>query len=417
MNIFTKAITTLARNMGLLDPRLYAVVSAGATYAGENVTVDSAMNLDTVYACVTTITETIATLPCRVFRIDENDNGMIAKDHNLYRILHDSPNADMTSVNFLEVIVSSLLLWGNSYVVIERLGGRIVALTPLRPDRVQVRVTADATIEYTYNYAGRYHRFNEDEILHIKGFSLDGIAGISPVSQLRQVVGTAIATEKSAGSFFKNGMQPSTVMKAPTYLTTDQRKQANVVLEKYSGAVNSGKTPLLEGGWDIHQLSLKPEDSQLLESRSFSVPQLCRIFRMPPPIIGHTEKESAWGPAREQIMIWYLTLCIRPLLERIEQAMEKALFTAAEKSEFYIEFNFEGLLRADSAGRAALYASAGQNGWMKRNEIRKKENLPPEPGGDKLTVQSNLIPIDMLGKTPATQDASPKVDVVPPIGQ
>ena len=143
---------------------------------------------------------------------------------------------------------------------------------------------------------------------------------------------------------------------------------------------------------------LPPEDLQLLQTRGFHVEEICRWFRVPPFMVGHTEKSTSWGTGLEQQMIGFLTFSLRPYLSRIEQAVKKQLVPPAEQSTIYAEFNLEGLLRADSAGRAALYASAAQNGWMMRSEIRAKENLPHVDGSDVLTCQSNLVPLDKLGQ-------------------
>jgi phage portal protein BeeE len=142
---------------------------------------------------------------------------------------------------------------------------------------------------------------------------------------------------------------------------------------------------------------MNPEDAQLIEARGFSVEQVCRIYRVPPFMVGHTQNSTSWGSGLEQQNIGFLTYSLRPYLVRIEQAVKKQLLLPAERATYYAEFVLEGLLRADSAGRATLYASGGQNGWMTRNEMRRRENLPPMDGGDVLTVQSNLLPLDQLG--------------------
>jgi HK97 family phage portal protein len=255
-------------------------------------------------------------------------------------------------------------------------------------------------LTYTYSFQGHVTDppLTEEQVFHIKGFSLDGLVGMSPITMARQSIGSAMAAEKASGSFFRNGMQPSAMMKAPTYLTAPQREQANVIIEKFSGAMNTGKVPLIEGGWDLTQLSLKPEDAQLLQTRSFHVAQLCRWFDVPPVMIGHLEKSTAWGTGLEQMMQWFLTFSLRPHLKRIEQAISKALLTTDEQLTHYAEFNVEGLLRADSAGRAQLYKVLVENGLRTRNELRALDNEPPHPDGDDLTVMSNMLPIQLLGQ-------------------
>lgn len=397
MNIFTKAALVIASGLGLTDPRLYQFYSGGETYAGESVGVAGAMQLDTVWACVRLISQTIATLPLFLYTKDSKGRGIVDPSQPLYRILHDQPNADMTSTEFWEAMVAAVLLWGNGYALIQRLGNRIVSLVPMLPERLTEQRNPDGSLKYTYRWYNESIDYTEDEIFHIKGFSLDGVVGISPIAQARQTLATAVAAEKTAASVFRNGMRPSAVVEAPKFLSPAQRIDARAVIDGFSGAISTGKVPLLEGGWQYKQISFPPDDAQLLETRSFHVEQLCRWFDVPPIMIGHMEKSTAWGTGMEQMMLWFLTFSLRPHLKRIEQAIAKDLLTPVERTQMYAEFNVEGLLRTDSKGRAELYQSLAMNGLRTRNELRALDNEPPLPGGDELTVQVNLIPIQLLG--------------------
>jgi HK97 family phage portal protein len=316
----------------------------------------------------------------------------------------------MTAVEFWECVVAAVLLWGNAFVAITRIGNRITALYPMRPDRVVIRRESDGSLSYTYTWAGQTQTFAESDILHIKGFSLDGYMGISPIGNARNSLGAARAAERASSSVFKNGMRPSGVLTAPEYLTDPQREDAKAILAGFKGAANTGGTPLLEGGWTWQSLSIPPEDAQLLETRAFQVEQLCRWFDVPPIMIGHMDKQTSWGTGVEQIMLHFYTSCLRAHLKRIEQAIAKSLITAADEAAgIYVEFNIDGLLRADSAARASLYSTYVQNGIMNRDDVRAKENLPPIPGGGgkEFTVQANLIPIDKLGEIASMSSDKP----------
>src|ERR1700680_2246103 len=231
MGILTKAVSIIAKGLGLVDPRLYHFFSSGPTHAGEVVTVDSSLQLDAVWSCVRLISETIATLPLFIYKRDDSGRGIIDDKHPLYRILHDRPNADMTATEFWTATVAAILLWGNSYAAITRKNDEgniasdpgpdnpVIAITPMRPDRVTVRRHTDGTLTYHYSFQGFIANLEESQVFHIKGFFLHGLVGIAPISQARQGLATAMAAEKTAGSFFRNGMRPSAVMEAPTYLT------------------------------------------------------------------------------------------------------------------------------------------------------------------------------------------------------
>lgn len=401
MGLFTKAANAIiARGLGLQDQRLYHWFAGEPSDSGESVSVETSMQLDVVWACVKLIAETIATLPLHLYRRGSDGFGVIADDHPLYRVLHDKPNADMTAVEYWTAKVGAKLLWGNGFSAIERgAQGRVVSIVPMRPDRVTIRPNSDGSRTFVYSYGGVVNEFAEDDIFHVKNFSLDGYWGLSPIAQARQTLGSARAAERASASIFRNGMRPSGLLTSPTYLTVDQRTQAKAMIEGFRGAVNTGGVPLIEGGWDFKSLSIPPEDAQLLQTRTFNVEQICRWYGVPPIMVGHSG-QTTWGSGIEQIVLGWLALSLRSELKRIEQAINKSLLTSAEQVTMYAEFNFDGLLRADSQARSTLYSSAVQNGWMSRDEVRGLENLPKLPGGkggDKFTVQSNLMPIEDLG--------------------
>lgn len=380
------------------DGAIWAAYYGATNWTGKSVTAGSALRLSTVWACVRLLAETIATLPIGFFERQADGTRKSASDHGLYRLLHSQPNAEMTAVQFWEVVVASMLLWGNAYVEKIISGRRIVSLEFLLPDRVSVRRLENGERQYRYRDSdGIIRVISEDRMMHIPAFSLDGINGLSPVQFGANVMGAAMATDETSAGMFKNAMKSPGLVTMDTVFKPDQREEVRKHVKSVS---DTGGYMVLEKGASFQQLNMNPHDAELLASRGFNVEELCRWFRVPPFMVGHSEKSTSWGTGIEQQMIGFLTFSLRPWLTRIEQSVKKNLLTPAEQTKYFAEFALEGLLRADSAARAAFYSSAGQNGWMSRNEIRGLENLPRVDGGDVLTVQSNLVPIDMLGKTP-----------------
>lgn len=388
------------------DGSIWAAYYGATNWAGKSVTAGSALRLSTVWACVRLLAETIATLPIGFFERNADGTRKPANDHALYRLLHSQPNAEMTAVQFWEVVVASMLLWGNAYVEKIMSGRRIVSLDFLLPDRISIRRLDNGEREYRYrDIDGTIRVIAEAQMMHIPAFSLDGINGLSPVQFGSNVMGAAMATDETSAGMFKNAMKSPGLVTMDAVMKPDQREDIRKHVKSVS---DSGGYMVLEKGASFQQLSMNPEDAELLASRGFNVEELCRWFRVPPFMVGHSEKSTSWGTGIEQQMIGFLTFSLRPWLTRIEQSVKKNLLTPAEQTKYFAEFALEGLLRADSAARAAFYSSAGQNGWMTRNEMRRRENLPPMDGGDVLTVQSNLVPIEMLGQTPdaaGAQDA------------
>lgn len=368
------------------------------TSSGKNVTVDSALQLSTVWACVRLISETVSTLPLRVYQNNDDGSRTLAKSHHLYKLLCKKPNAEFTPSRFRLMIVASICLWGNAYVEKIYIGKRLVSLEPLLPQCITVKRLKNGSLEYKEVKNGKDRVIPENRIMHIRGFGIDGINGLATIYQGRETVGSATAADQSAGKFFKKGMQPSGFLTTDVQLNDKQRGQIGDNVTKYAMSENAGRIMVLEAGMKYQNITMNPEAAQLLQTRSYNVEELCRLWRVPPFMIGHMDKASSWASSTEAQMLHFLTNTLRPLLVNIEQELAASLLDPRESDDITIEFSVEGLLRADSKGRAEYYNSALNNGWMNRNEVRRLENLPPVPGGDVYTVQSALINLENVGK-------------------
>lgn len=368
---------------------------------------DVAMQLSTIWACVTLIAETIATLPLLTYKT-VGDRRLVATEHPLYSILHDSPNAGQTAVEFWEAVISQLCLHGNSYCLKSYNSlGRLVALEPLDPRLMREPYKRNGVVRYDYGAPDGIRHYTDAEVWHVKGFGTGGLVGLSPIRTGLMSVRSARGAEKAAADLYSSNMKPNAVMVLKDYLTKDQRAQMKELLQQGAFTPNEGeRIRLVEGGATYNSLSLSPDDAQLIESRTFSVEDLCRWFKVNPALVGHPGTASNFGTGREQIMLNFLMFTLRPYLKRIESSIKKHLLTPAEQTKYFAEFSVEGLLRADTATRFEIYAKAVQNGLKTRNECRALENDPPMEGGNELTVQSNLIPLTLLGKITNTAQAA-----------
>lgn len=395
-----KAASDFASPLTLRDPVGW---SHEATYAGVETSERSVLGLSTAWACVNLLAGTIASLPLMVYRTDAKGNRVLAKDHPLYRILHDSPNYDQTAMDFWEGGVAALELRGNMHARIERIGGRVVALHPICEPMVTRR--PNGTLRYRWTQDGRSYDEPQENVFHIRGFGGSPLGGLSPISYGRQVFGLSSAANISAATTFANGVRPSVALTMPAgqFLPKEERGEIERGLaEKHAGAMNSGRPLVLEGGLTPHNLSFSPEDAQMLESRAFSVEEIARLFGVPPHMVGHTSKSTSWGTGLEEQTGGFQKFTLRRRLKRIEQAIEKQLLTPADRvAGVTVEFNLEGLLRGDSTRRANFYQSGLQNGWMTINEVRALENLPPVEGGDTPRMQMQNVPITEAGQLPA----------------
>lgn len=394
------------RKIGLGDAGFWKTFYGADSASGKVVSQQTALQLSTVWACVRLIAETIATLPIALYE-DKNGAPVVATAHPVNFVISQQPNADQTPVEFWENVMASLLLQGNAFCEPHLSGRQLSSLEFLLPQNMAPRRRADGSIEYRYtDNFGKPHTLTEDEMVHVRAFGVDPLCGLSPLAYGRQVLGSAMAADESAAKMFANGMKLGGVLSTDQILNPKQRLEIrDDMTQQFAGATNTGKTMLLEAGMKYQQVSMTPEDAQMLQTRAFNVEEICRWFRVPPWMVGHTQNSTSWGTGMEQQMIGFLSFTLLPWIKRIEMCANRRLLRVDERRRFYVKFNPEGLLRMDSAARAAFYSSMVQNGIYTRDDCRGKENLPPAGGNAaKLTVQSNMLPIDLLGQDPDGAD-------------
>jgi HK97 family phage portal protein len=376
------------------------------------VNTETALTISAVFACVRLISQSIAALPCGVFSLDTYGDKILERDNPLYKILRRSPNADMTAFTFFCAFIACRLLWGNAYALKTFRGSgknrALVSLELLHPALMSLRENKDGSVTYIYQDRLGRNEYTEDEIFHHKGFTINGRTGLSVISYANQSFGISLDQESTTSKIYSRGMQKTGILKVEKTLTNEQRQLfKDNIAAQFGNLTKNGGTLVLEGGMTFEALGLTPEDAELIASRSFSIEEVCRWFGVPPVLIGHSANTTMWGTGVEQINLGFLTYTIHPIIKSLEQEMARSLIPSEQKDDLFCEFNIDAFLRADSSGRAALYASASQNGWMDRAEIRRKENLPYKAGSEELTVQSALVNLKDLDKIPRGTATTP----------
>jgi HK97 family phage portal protein len=382
----------------LTDPRLY---SESVTSAGVSVSGGSALRYSAFFACTRLMAELAASLPIQVLEV-KGDRKLEARDYPLWSVLRNSPNADQTPFEFIESMMLAVILNGN-FVARKFVSssGRLISIEPINPNLVDIYRRADRTIGYRWNDDEGAHDLGENEILHVRGFGGGPLRGMSILGFAREALGLAVSANSSASSIFKNGLRPSSVLSFKDFLTEEHRTIAETSLvENYIGAMNAGKPFIAEGGVTLTPLSMNAEDSQLLESRGFSIEEVCRFFGMVPFMIGHTEKTTGWGTGIAEQVNGFYKFTFGPLLRKIQQRFSKQLIPATDRARYSVEFNVEGLLAADPKGRVELYRGLGQLRAITVNEIRRQENMPPVAWGDE--------PISLASNSPASPGTGDK---------
>lgn len=366
--------------------------------------VDGALQVATVWACIERRAKVVASLPLFVYEQDgRGDKVLASRTERLFQLLHDSPNSRMTPTEFWVAMMMWHDLRGNAYARIDRdAAGEPTALWPMPTDQTQPHVLDDGSMVYEYRIDSDVVVLAAENVLHLKGLG-SGTVGLDKLAFMRATTNEAGRAQAAATKMFSSGGKPTGVLMIDKVLRPDQRE---ALLKRFEGLAigNIARLAILEANMKYQQLSLSPEDQQLLETRQFGIEEICRWFDVPPVLAFHSNV-TTWGSGVEQIINgWYKTT-IGPLVVSLQQAVRKRVLSARQRGRFQVEFNLDALLRADPAARAEIHAKALQNGWATRNQVRQLENWPrvADPMADELTVQSNLVPLRMLGQQPPAQ--------------
>lgn len=362
---------------------------------------DGALQVSAVWAAVELLTDNIASLPLFVYKRQTGAEGHkeLARDTPLWALLHDSPNRRHTPMEFWQYMSLNFVLRGNAYARLVRNDvGEVIEMWPLSADQVEVEVLPDRSVVYKYNYEGQVAVYDERSILHWRDKG-NGVIGMSRLDYMRSTVGLAIdAQNHSANTFKKSGKRPGVFM-MDKLLSSEQRE---AIRANYRGLVegNNDELIVLEAGAKFEPLSMSPVDLQLMETRRFTVEDIARWFGINSVMINDTAKTTTWGTGIQQLIEGFYKFRLRPMLELLEQAIERRVLTAGQRTIYTVEFSLDAILRGSLLDRLEAGSKATQNGLMTRNEWRQLENLPPMVGGEMLTVQSNMTPLENLGKTP-----------------
>lgn len=368
------------------------------TTSGVHVSPESAVQNTTVLICERVLGESVASLPCILYKRRKDGGKDRAIDHPLYRVLHDQANGWNTAFEYFEGTMINLASRGNGYAYVERnTKGQTVGLVPLHPDGVTIKQAKDWSPVYTAIMPDNTKTpLSSLEMHHIRGPLPKGYLGRSIITLAREAIGLGLATERFGSALFENGAKPSGVLSHPKVLLTPaQDRLRQQFADKHAGLDNAHKPLILEEGMTWTALSINPDDAQFLETRKFQRSEIAGIFRVPAHFVNDMEK-ATFSNIEHQTLD-FIQQSLRPWLVRIEQAINRDLLTPAERQDYFVEFLMDGMLRGDFFTRMQGYALQIQNRLATPNELRAKENANPIAGGEKLVETNN---IQAPGNTP-----------------
>lgn len=366
-----------------------------SSLAGVAVTDETAMRISTVYACVRLIAETISTLPLHLYR-REGRRKEIATEHPLYELLHDQPNALMTSVQMRDQMQAAVSLTGNAFArVIRDNLGVPKEIIPIHPSRVQVRPSKSGN-NLVYVIDGGKERYLSGDIWHLTGFTLDGLMGLSPIRYHRDTFGGALAAERHAAATFGNMARPSGILKHPGELDDEAIEDLRKSWQAAHGGDKVGTVAVLEEGMEFQQLTMSMEDLQYIEQRKFSRSEIASLYRVPPHMVGDLERATFSNIEHQGLEFKQYT--ILPVAVRWEASIRRDLLLPSERQRYFPKFNLEGLNRGDMKTRFDSYTKAIQWGIYSPNDALELEDRNPREGGDVYLTPLNMQP---SGETPA----------------
>lgn len=361
---------------------------------------DSAMQISAVFGAVRIISETIGSLPFNLYKTSA-DGRKVADSHPLHRVLTRRPNRYQTRVEFWESMALNLAISGNAYAIIQRLGDRIIGLLPVSSSQVETTLLPDGAVIHAYTDGMNVKVYGEQSMWHIKLFG-NGIVGLSPMAYARNSIGIAIAADNRVTTLFSNGAKPSGVLTIDKTLTDVQRAQVRKSFAELEEG-NDDRLFVLEAGMQYQQVSMTPQDVELLESRRFQIEDIGRFFGVPSILLNQTFGQSSLGSNVYEILSAFYKLNLRPYLEKIEESILRWLMTEDEAKTFEAEFDFDSLLRADTMSRFQANREAINSAQLTPNEARISEGRSSLPGGDQLMIQGAMIPIETAGAKPVAE--------------
>lgn len=381
----TRLLTGLQRNAGLQSTAPYQRVVSPAT----QVTEETALQVSAVYAAVRLYTDTISTLPLNAFRKKADGTRELVREHWAIELL-ETPNQYMDMGDLFTQMVYSLVLNGNSYSVLKRVGDKVRGILPVQPSQMLVYLDDDGTLRYRYTHDGTVDELTRNDVIHVKLVG-NGVIGASPIQFHAGTIGTAQALDKLVNDLYQSGGKASGILTIDQVLTDVQR---DAIKANFADIANSPSSRLqvLEAGMTFQPVSLSPQDMDLIASRKYTVSDIGRIFSIPSVLLDNSD--SGWNSGMQAVIEnWYKT-GLNPILTKLERAINAALLKdTEERNEIELEFIVDGLLRADPQTRFECYLKAFQAGIYTINEMRELEGMPSVEYGNEVRAAVNVLPI------------------------
>lgn len=353
-----------------------------ATASGPVVTPDTAMRQGAVFACVRLLSGPPATLPLQIKRRIDARTREDASDTELHTLLNRRPNRFQKPHQFKRMMMAHILLRGNAICLKVQSRGRVVELLPLDPDRTEIKQNDDLTLRYEYQRKnGGRETFQQAEVFHLFGLTLNGYSGVTPITYARETIGLAMAQEEHGAKTFKNGTRAGGALQHPNKLSQEAHARLKASMEEFrSGGAQEGRDLILEEGMVYNRITMSSQDAQWIDSRKLSRSDIAMFFGVPPSMIGdNSGSDSNWGTGLEQKANGFVTFTLEDYLTMWEEGITLDLNS---DPAIYAKYNRAALVKGDIKARWEAYVKGLQWGVWSPNEVRALEDQNPREGGD-----------------------------------
>jgi HK97 family phage portal protein len=396
MALFVPA-TGSRRNQAFTEPFWQEMAGWLSSVTGKAVTVRTAIQVATVFACCRVIGNGMAQVPLKLMKEEADGKSRLpAKNHPLYRLLALKPNGWQTSFEFRQMLAWHVELCGQAFVFKSRsVTGRLLELIPFSPGMVSPRRDQNLNIFYdVVGYDGSLRTFGQDQIWHLRGPSIDGFEGLDVVKLAREAIGLALATEEAVAQLHKNGVRNSGVYSVEGSLDKEQHKKlSDWVNTQFGGLQNVGKAMVLDRGAKFLNTSMSGIDAQTNETRKTQIEQICAFFGVLPIKVGYSDKTATFASAEEMNRA-HREDCLAPRWESFEQSAVINLLSDEEQAQgYYVNHVEEGMMRGSAKDTKDILLGYVNGGLMWPNEARAKLDLnpDPDPSSNRLRIPANIV--------------------------
>jgi len=400
--------TRSVENVRSLAASAWETLGGTSTKSGVTINQENSLTIPAVYAAVKVISEAFSTLPMHIMK-DDGTNKIKDKSHPVYKLFTREPNALMTISTYWKLVMPDILLWGNSYSIIEFAPGtfRPLAVMPVHPSKVEVEIK-NGVLWYTFRLESTTLVLDQSNVLHFRGMG-NNVMGKSVIDFAKNNLGLGAAAEEFGSRFFGNGASMTGVLQSENSLSDKAYANLKTSFNDMHGGISNANKPLiLEEGLKYTPTSIPPNNAQFLETRRFSVEDIARWFNIPPDKIGDLSRATFSN--LEQQNQNFITNTLMPYVINIESECSRKLLRETEKDTTYFKMNLNGLLRGDIKTRTESYRTLFNIGAMTVNEIRNFEELNPVDGGDARYVPMNLGKVDEDGNNQPLQETEETIN-------